>query len=730
MSEQAKPDMRGPLARLRVVDLTNDLGRFATKLLAESGASVVRVGCDGDRGPAMRDADAAALGGLLDWWYDGGKIRLPLDLDDPAARETYRRLVQRADLVIDSERPGRLRALGIDHSAMTAANPSLVQVSLTPFGQDGPWAQWHTSDLVAAALGGVLSVSGSPEQAINPYGRQSLQFGSFMAAICGLAGVYAVRAGGIGQHIDLSLHEVVATTIEQLWFQYWFADVLPYPPIAPRRGALHWLGAYDVKACRTGWQMICPTPIPGHLFAWMAEEGVGGAAERAAMSAAEAVADIDEVMRMTAEFVATKDSGALFLEAQRRHIAFGEVQTIAQVAANPQHEFREFFQAVPGTPVVRPRSPVRFHGTPAGPPQPPGPVAAPADVLSGWPIRDRPEAGPGAGARRPLDGLRVLDLTWVLAGPFCCRMLGDLGADIVKVQTAERATLVNNPEFPYYYCWNRSKRSVTLNMKHEGALAIARRLVEASDVVIENYSAGVLARWGLDYETVASWNPRIVYVTLSGCGHEGPWQSMITYAPTIHALCGLTHLSNPPGRGDIGAGFSLNDHAAGFQGAVAVLSAIEARHATGVGQHVDISQFEVGSYLVGGALTDYVSNDREARPRGNADAFTDFAVNDVFRCREGELAVTARTRAELRAVIGDADLAGWCAARDAHAAMVELQTGGIAAASLSEFWAIATHPDSAGRPSTPSRRTARCRPSTPRRARRSWGRARAATNWS
>ena len=93
---------------------------------------------------------------------------------------------------------------------------------------------------------------------------------------------------------------------------------------------------------------------------------------------------------------------------------------------------------------------------------------------------------------------------------------------------------------------------------------------------------------------------------MSGCGHEGPWSNLVTYAPTIHALSGLTYLSNPPGRGDVGPGFSLNDHAAGLSAAFSILAALEARTHTGAGQHVDISQMETGAYLIGPALIDYL----------------------------------------------------------------------------------------------------------------------------
>ena len=187
------------------------------------------------------------------------------------------------------------------------------------------------------------------------------------------------------------------------------------------------------------------------------------------------------VMNAIRRFALTKDSGELFLEAQRRHIAFGEVQTVAQVAANPQYEFRGTFRAVEGFDDVRMPGPyARFHATPSPAQQPPpaSPDRRSTTLLAEWgqvPAAagrrrpDRRHDGPYA-AGKPLAGLRVVDFTWVLAGPFANRILGDLGADILKFQTAERATLVNSPDFPYFYVWNRSKRLVSLDMKRPEAL--------------------------------------------------------------------------------------------------------------------------------------------------------------------------------------------------------------------------------------------------------------------
>jgi crotonobetainyl-CoA:carnitine CoA-transferase CaiB-like acyl-CoA transferase len=358
-------------------------------------------------------------------------------------------------------------------------------------------------------------------------------------------------------------------------------------------------------------------------------------------------------MHAIKQFALTKDSGELFHEAQRRHIAFGEVQTVAQVAANPQYAFRGTFRAVQGFEAVRMPGPyARFLGTPVGEQLPPPTSTTATDAIvaewgSGTTAAPTPEKSRHRGpvsAGKPLEGLRVVDFTWVLAGPFANRILGDLGADVLKFQTAERATLVNSPDFPYFYVWNRSKRLVSLDMKKPDAIDVIRKIIEEADVLMENFSAGVLARWGLDYESVKAWNPGLIYVTMSGPGHEGPWSKMITYAPTIHALCGLTYLSNPPDRRDVGPGFSLNDHAAGLSSVVAVLSAIEARRRTGQGQHIDIAQMETGTYLIGPALLDYFSNDREAHPVGNADPFGQWCPNEVYRCGDqGEVAVTCRT---------------------------------------------------------------------------------------
>ena len=319
----------------------------------------------------------------------------------------------------------------------------------------------------------------------------------------------------------------------------------------------------------------------------------------------------------------------------------------------------------------------------------------------------------------------------MLAGPFCTRMFGDLGADIIKIQNEERSTLVNLPDFPYYFVWNRQKRSATLDMKHPKALATVRRLIENCDVLIENYSAGVLDSWGLDWETVHKWNPRLIYVSMSGCGHDGPWKHVISYAPTIHALSGITHLTNFSDRGDVGPGYSLNDHLAGFSAAASTMAALYAREQTGQGQKIDMAQLETGTYVVGPALIDHFANQRDAQPQGNIDGLHDHVPNEVYPCRDGFLALSVTSVAQWRALVAminhegltditwedesirsehrsqiDRIVGSWVADQGVDAAMESLQAVGVPAGKVQDtrdliendvqhgdrnFWQTVTH---------------------------------------
>ncbi|MEJ2086963.1 MAG: CoA transferase [Gammaproteobacteria bacterium] len=315
---------------------------------------------------------------------------------------------------------------------------------------------------------------------------------------------------------------------------------------------------------------------------------------------------------------------------------------------------------------------------------------------------------------RPLDGVKVLDFTHVLAGPFGTRVLADMGADVVKVNSESRALAANGPSHPYYVMWNRNKRALSLEMSEPDGRDVARRLCETADVVIDNFSVGVLDRWGIGFDAVSAVNPGVIYVQMSGMGDGGPWSKFVTYAPTIHALTGLTYLTGVPGREDIGIGYSYNDHQAGLHAAVAVLAALAARRRTGRGQRVDLSQFEVGVNFAGPALLDWFANGRAARPCGNDLPYDRAAPHGCYRCApldvtsvadERWVAIACMTDAQweaLKIVLGDPDwaqdgrlamaagrvdarhlidarIAEWTATREAEEVMAVCQHAGVPA---------------------------------------------------
>ena len=232
---------------------------------------------------------------------------------------------------------------------------------------------------------------------------------------------------------------------------------------------------------------------------------------------------------------------------------------------------------------------------------------------------------------RPLEGIRVLDFTHVLAGPFATRTLADMGADVVKINSAARAAS-NGTDVPYYSMWNRNKRALALDMSREEARAICRDLCIEADIVIDNFSVGVLERWGLGYDAIRQDNPGVIYVQMSGMGEGGPWSNFVTYAVTIQALAGLTHLNGVPGREDIGLGYPYNDHSAGLHAATAALAAIATRRRTGRGERIDMAQFEVGVNLLGPALLDLFANGNAARPTGNDLPYDSAAPHGCYPC--------------------------------------------------------------------------------------------------
>ena len=245
---------------------------------------------------------------------------------------------------------------------------------------------------------------------------------------------------------------------------------------------------------------------------------------------------------------------------------------------------------------------------------------------------------------RPLDGVRVLDFTWVVAGPVATRILADLGADVIKVER-RGATDFGDRRGGLSGTLMRGKRSVVLDLNRPRGLDLARRLVALSDVVIDNFSARVMSNLGLDYEELRRLKPDVVCVRMTGFGLTGPHRDHVSYGPTLQALTGYTLLMGEPGGPPAGFGYSYSDLAGGNLGALAVLAALWHRRRTGCGQLVDLAQLEAVASVVGPTLLARALDGGTSTPTGNASQEAPGAPHGVYPCAGDErwLAITVFT---------------------------------------------------------------------------------------
>ena len=246
-----------------------------------------------------------------------------------------------------------------------------------------------------------------------------------------------------------------------------------------------------------------------------------------------------------------------------------------------------------------------------------------------------------AARKPPLSGIRVLDFGHILAGPFCARLLADLGAEVVKVETATRQGRLGarrggvrsgntSGRTPLLAHINRNRRSIDLNLKTESGLDLARRLADKADVLIENFSAGVMDRLGLGYAELAKRNPRLVFASMSAYGHTGPHRNWTGMNVTLQACSGLMLATGAPGDPPIGISNSWNDYIGGLHTAVAILGALSKRAETGRGCHLDMSQFECSVAMIGSLVLASAVNGALPARRGNRS--TSAAPQGCYRC--------------------------------------------------------------------------------------------------
>ncbi|WP_280433921.1 CaiB/BaiF CoA-transferase family protein [Nocardia carnea] len=646
---------------VRVVELAGPLTRFAGRVLVGLGFEVILVEPDGGD-PSRRESD----GHPFAHWH-AGKKSVALDLGTDTGRGALERLLATADIYLDGSTPGS--------EPVTPRSGAVVHVRVTPFGLTGPRAEWAATDLTLAAQGGMLAQVGDPDgPPLALPENQAEQLTGINAAVGALLGMRARRHGPVPV-VDISAQECVAASLEAGTLAYLHEDRVP-----PRPGRVHPLvphGLFQAADGYVGGGLGGSPRMWDALLAWLVEENAAAdLTDPRWADPVERKRHQDHIFDVVGRFIGKWPKHEFAAAAQERKLPWSAVDRPDELLVNPQLNDRDFFLDVVRDGVVSRDLGFGF-AFPEGARIRELHMPAPGEHQQLIPDAEPPAAGPVtvSGRRLPLEGIRVLDLTWVLAGPYCTRILADHGADVVKVESRGRpdptrfAPFMHLSRGPhddpdtsgYFNDVNRNKRSITLDTRSPEGLEVLADLLTHSDVVVENFSSTVMTKMGFGYEQLRALRPDIVYVSMSGMGHTGPRSGWVSYADIVSAATGLTALTGWSADEVAGVIYGHGDIVAGLQAATAVLAALDHRDRTGRGQHIDLSQLEAMASHMGAAVLRATGSGRPGEPIGNAHPA--MAPHGVYPCLGPDrwCAIAVRDNADWRQLCAVIERPEWAA---------------------------------------------------------------------
>lgn len=706
--------MAEPLAGVRVLERGTGVAvAFAARLLADFGADVVRLASPDD--PARRVGpfpphDRSVSGRAL--YLDAGKRVLAAADAVTIARLSAGADVVVVDTVIDDTVIDDTVIDGDGSRGLLPGAP--VRCSIRPFGSTGPYRDFAGTHLTTFHAGGEGSILPSGDGWLRYPARPPLQLGSdaadfdagFTAAIAIVAALRARHRSGRGQAIDISAQEA-QLTLNRTRLSRFANDGV----VLRRSGRVYLVGGMIECADRC----VQVVGVRDEHLARLAEHPEGAAFAGTPPLSAETAAELQATLARWCRERRAADVATLLGEAG---VSAGVFLTAADITDSPQLACRGYFQAVehPGLGTVRlPGLPYRLSATPARLRSAPVMVDdADAVWASGGTTARPPRAVTGRPDRaRPLEGIRVVDLTWAAAGPYATLLLAFLGADVIKVETGRRPDPARrgfledygDPErSPNFNELNLGKRSFCVDLKSPAGVDLVRRLIAVSDVVVDNFRPGVMERFGLGPHRLLEEHPRLVVASSSANGSSGPDAARAGLASIFGATGGLSaqtgYADGPPT--EVG---ESNDYRSGNALALAILVALVHRDRAGTGQFVDLASQEAIATIAPDHLLAHALGAEGWLSRiGNAHRL--FAPHGVYRTAEpdGWLALAVTTEPEWRSlarVIGrpgwgdehrhveqrranigtiDAAIEGWTSGRTAQAAFLELQAEGVPAA--------------------------------------------------
>ncbi len=649
------------LSPYRVLDLTDERGHFTGAIFAALGADVIAIEPPGGsparrRGPFVDGFEDGGEGSLTHLTFNRAKRSVVLDLDTEAGREQLRDLVRGADVLLETAAPGWLEARDLGRDALAALNPALVHVSITPFGSDGPKAGWAATDLTVMAASSPLALMGDADRApVRMSVPQAFSFASAAAAGAALIALQERAVSGRGQHVDVSAQQVTALATQGAIL----AAGIDAP--VPTRGA----GGATVGKMKL--RFVYPSadggyvsithvfggvvgPVTARLMEWVHEAGFCDEAMRDKDWVAypvlvdeglESLEGWEEVKAAVEAFTRSMTKAELLAGAVQRRLVLAPVADLGEVLANPHFAFRATFDEVEhpasGQCIRVPGAFARFSVTPTAALGPPPRLGQHTDEVLAEPPRRpavepagaRPEAAPeGSGA---LAGLKVLDLSWSVAGPVMTRVLADHGATVIKVESVRKLDAARGfmplpqgkagiEDSGLFDDVNAGKRSASIKISEPEGLEVLKDLVRWADVVVSSFSPRALPAMGIDDASLRAVNPQIITLATSLMGQTGPLADFAGYGNLAAALCGFYEVVGWPDRPPAGPYLAYTDYTSNHLMLVAVLAALDHRRRTGEGQAIDLSQAEASLHYLAPQLAEVTANGRVPSRVGNADA--------------------------------------------------------------------------------------------------------------
>ncbi|MFN0147919.1 MAG: CoA transferase [Dehalococcoidia bacterium] len=667
MTTQAD-DAHGPLAGIRVLDLSGELAVLGPRLLAALGADVVRPEPPaGDvlrhRAPfAPRRHGGEGLVSLAHIVQNGGKRSIVVPADEAGERR-IRELAAAADVVILAADSLYRAAIG-PPEAFSAAHPGCALVAVEPFPQASEYRGWQFTDLILSAASGFSwycgLADGPPE---HPKGQLAYSYSGLASAFAAMVGVTARRRTGRAGWFEFSSQEASAFSTLQSSDanQYrWYNDI---------PGRLQWTGTArrSLHQCADGrWvTFVMLGPHLDALAAWLSEKGLGDQflgeqwAEREYY-----LAHAGELTSAIARLCSLYPRDELVARGQSVRLMVLPVSTATDLLDDPHLRERRLFSPVASEAgdLLLPRAPTLFSVTQPGPPRPaPRPGEHDIAVRRDWGARPaEPMQALPASPGLPLAGLRVADFSWQLAGPLATRLLGDMGADIVRIESHNRRDMVREvgPQPPgvfsldtnsTHHNTSSNKRSIALDLHHPEAVAIAREIISRSDIVFDNFTPHAMAKWGFDAASLLREWPHLIVVSQPAVSCSGPHSHWGAIGTGVAGYAGLNGLSgfaeNPP----FGLGPIVADVIAPFFTMTSVLAALRHRDLTGEGQFIDGGMVESNVWMLDTALAEAQVTGADPARTGNRSAW--MAPHGFFPCAgEDEwVAIAVRDDAEWQA---------------------------------------------------------------------------------